>query len=196
MLISAVAMALAAFQWPADPMLRERCFQITAMYMTDQEARMRIIKLSNERETGELMHAIHEMGEIDRHNTREMKKMVLAYGWPTISEYGQSFAGMAHILVQHADHDLPFQRKVLRLMTPMVDRGDVDATSYAYLWDRVAVNSKQKQRYGTQGYFEGRKYILRPVEDPKNLDKRRAKVGLGTSKDYIKMVEKFYFPKD
>ncbi len=176
-------------------MVKERCFLIAGMYMTDQEARMRMIDLTNKGETKKLQIAIREMNEIDRANTQAMKKIVLAYGWPTITEYGQSFAGMAHILVQHADHDLPFQRKVLRLMTPMVDRGDVDATSYAYLWDRVAVNSKQKQRYGTQGYFERRKYILRPVEDPKNLDKRRAKVGMGPAKDYIKMVEEFYFPK-
>jgi hypothetical protein len=52
---------------------------------------------------------------------------------------------------------------------------------YAYLWDRVAVNEDRLLRYGTQPDWEckGGKLALKPMEDPENVDVRRAAVGMG-----------------
>jgi hypothetical protein len=50
----------------------------------------------------------------------------------------------------------------------------------------VALGEGRKQIYGSQiGMHENRYYIL-PLEDPDNVDKRRAEAGLGQISDYVK----------
>ena len=71
-------------------------------------------------------------------------------------------------------------------MEPYLEPGGVLKRNYAYLWDRVAVNSDRKQRYGTQPTWECTpegKLTLKPLEDPENVNARRAAMGLGTGED-------------
>lgn len=91
----------------------------------------------------------------------------------------------ARFLVQHADHDTAFQTNVLTMLTSLVGRKETSPTNYAYLYDRVAVNSNRPQRYGTQGRCTGSGiWEARPTEDPGHLDERRAAVGLEPQAEY------------
>jgi hypothetical protein len=54
--------------------------------------------------------------KIDKKNTLKMKKIIKQYGWPTISMVGEKASKNAWLLVQHADHDVEFQKKCLKLM--------------------------------------------------------------------------------
>lgn len=101
----------------------------------------------------------------DRKNTAMLKKFVVDKGWPSISKVGKPASNQAWLLVQHADHDPAFQLKALRLMEPLIAKGDVDKANYAYLYDRIMLKLSGKQRFGTQ--FMGCKsseYKLRPLE--------------------------------
>ena len=62
--------------------------------------------------------------------------------------------------------------------------GEASVTDLAYLEDRVRVNAGQSQLYGTQ--FTRDQQGLRPwtIDDPENLDQRRASVGLGPFAGY------------
>jgi hypothetical protein len=56
------------------------------------------------------------------------------------------------------------------------------------LEDRVAIGEGKQQIYGSQiGYdMKTNKTYVLPLIDPDNVDKRRAKVGLGLMSDYVK----------
>lgn len=125
---------------------------------------------------------------VDNANLQWLKADLAAHGWPKISQYGAGADSQAWLLVQHADQDLPFQREVLTLLEALLPAKETSAKNYAYLYDRVAVAEGRPQRYGTQGHCTGPgTWASREVEDPANLDKRRAEMGLNSELEYMKM---------
>ena len=62
--------------------------------------------------------------------------------------------------------------------------------NFAYLTDRVKVNTQQEQVYGTQMELneEGTSYQPKKCIDPKNLNQRRLKMGLPFIEKYIEMM--------
>jgi translation initiation factor 6 (eIF-6) len=93
---------------------------------------------------------------------------------------GKEASHLAWLIVQHADHDVEFQEKCLKLMKQKLKEKKIDPIEVAYLTDRVRVNKGKKQIYGTQFYLnKNGKLIPRPIYDKKNLDKRRKKLDLG-----------------
>jgi len=129
-----------------------------------------------------------EICKTDRANTDWIKADLAALGWPKISVYGPKADSDAWLLVQHADHDVEFQKSVLVVLEKLLPTKDTRPQNYAYLYDRVAVAEKRPQRYGTQGRCTGpAKWEPDPTENPDDLDRRRADVGLGSEADYAKM---------
>ena len=65
--------------------------------------------------------------------------------------------------------------------------------------DRVLLKHGKKQLYGSQIEYDTLtdKYIVSPIEDEPNVNKRRASVGLGPLEDYVKIwgIE-YVLPKD
>lgn len=117
----------------------------------------------------------------DMENTAWLKDVVAERGWFTISGHGEDASYAAWLLAQHAGHDPAFQEDVLALMEPLARQGEVDAQNYAMLVDRVALLAGRPTRYGTQGFGcaeDGQSYNFAPVEDPEQLDARRAELGL------------------
>ncbi|MBW8881417.1 MAG: hypothetical protein JF615_08350 [Asticcacaulis sp.] len=129
-----------------------------------------------------------EMCRVDRANTEWLKTDLAANGWPRISVYGPGPDMEAWLLVQHADHDVPFQKSVLAMLEALLPAKDTAVQNYALLYDRVAVAEKRPQRYGTQGRCVGPAH-WEPYasEDPDNLDKRRSEVGLNSEAEYKKV---------
>ena len=107
----------------------------------------------------------HSSAEIDKLCTAVLKQWLGEIDWFRVSKWGREFDNKAWLLVQHADDDVPFQQMVLGRLEALVNVDETDRSSYAYLFDRVAVNTGKKQRYGTQGLC---------VEDPAGVDERRA----------------------
>ena len=79
-----------------------------------------------------------------------LEAIVKRYGYPGIKQVGETSAKNFFLLVQHADAQPTFQQQVLKMMATEVKRKNADNRSYAYLTDRVALNSGQPQTYGTQ----------------------------------------------
>jgi hypothetical protein len=103
-------------------------------------------------------------------------------GWPGRTLAGEDGAHAAWLLAQHADPKS--QPAFLDLLRAAVAAGEASVTDLAYLEDRVRMHAGQPQLYGTQ--FIHDQQGLRPwtIEDPENLDQRRASVGLGPFADY------------
>ena len=118
-----------------------------------------------------------------------IQRIVRQYGYPGFRQVGEKSSGNFWLLVQHADAHPDFQRQVLKLMLPEVKKKNASPTNYAYLTDRVAVGSGRLEEYGTQVVYEGKDMSITAVpaslRDPKNVDKRRAAIGMEPLQDYL-----------
>ncbi|MBI3468052.1 MAG: HEAT repeat domain-containing protein, partial [Planctomycetes bacterium] len=195
-------LAAAAKHEPAgdvrEPALRQ---ELLAMMREDQKARADRLKWVDRKELSiaganskvtankELMQQVtdasKQLRELDAKNTARMKEIVEGHGWPGKRLVGSDGAGAAWLLVQHADRDLPFQKRCLELLQTM-PTGEVEPRNIAYLIDRVRVAENKKQLYGTQfaSSADGQFQPL-PIEDADSVDERRAAVGLPPLKEYL-----------
>jgi hypothetical protein len=111
-------------------------------------------------------------------HAEELKRILKTHDWEEIIQLGGPTLSDAWLLVQHADHDLQFQSHILKKMESL---NLINTEEYAYLFDRVAVNSGRPQHYGTQFAKNGEP---QPIDDPANLDARRKKIGLISMAEY------------
>jgi len=141
-----------------------------------------------------LKNPFHWNASIDNDNAEYLKKVVEEDGWPTITAYGPTAAQAAWLLAQHADHDVAFQKRCFTLIQNLPE-GEVDQGNVARLEDRILINEGKPQRYGTQFQGEGRSFGPYPIEDERNLETRRASMGLGPYAEYKAAMFAEYVPK-
>jgi hypothetical protein len=125
---------------------------------------------------------------IDSSNLVFIRNVVDKYGFPGLSIVGKEASNAAFLLCQHADNDINFQKQILADMEKLMKGKDVRPEDYAYLTDRIMVQEKGTQLYGTQ--FKN-KNALYPIIDSVNVDVRRKKMGLSTLSEYKKSIEFF-----
>ena len=84
---------------------------------------------------------------------------------------------------------------MLEKMKIECERNNASKLYYAYLIDRVKVNSGELQIYGTQMQLnaDSSSYEPKPVVEPEKLDERRKKVGLVPISEYIETMNQRYF---
>jgi hypothetical protein len=164
----------------------------------DQEARMRGIELTKGLTAGsppsaDALAELERLRTVDEENTAWLRRVVEERGWPKRSEVGDEAAGAAWLLVQHSDHDPAFQRECLELLEEAVGAGEASASNLAYLTDRVLRAEGMPQRYGTQ-FQPGPDGGLepQPLEEPEQVDRRRADVGLGPLAEYARQINEMY----
>jgi hypothetical protein len=167
------------------PDLRRRLLE-----MAEEDQRVRSAWLAAKREDPAWQALASKVAAVDAKNSGALRAAIAKWDWPANDVVGEDGAHAAWLLAQHADRDLPLQKQVLAKMEPLVQRGLVSASDYAYLYDRVAVAEHHRQRYGTQ--FDGTEPL--PIEDPDHVDARRRAVGLSTLSDYRKQIVDMYGP--
>lgn len=126
-------------------------------------------------------------------NTKKMKQVVARYGWPTISLASKEGSRNAWLIVQHTD-ELRFQKQCLRLMLVAYKKNpeDVIPMQIAFLADRILVNEKKPQKFGTQFYINKKGVFTHwPIRDIRNIDERRAAYGIEPLAEYIKVAKLF-----
>ncbi|CAG0931844.1 hypothetical protein TFLX_02311 [Thermoflexales bacterium] len=132
---------------------------------------------------------MQQQQQVNRDNTARLKEIVEKYGWPGFSLVGQDGARAAWLLAQHADHDVAFQKQCLELLHAAVEKGEALPRHAAYLYDRVAVNGKRPQRYGTQGHCTGPgRWGPFTLEDAQRVDEYRTAAGLSTLAEYTQNI--------
>jgi hypothetical protein len=178
---------------PQDEKLRQ---ELLDRVEKDQAARKSLVELMQKsKNVDPNQPAIKKVMEIDRQNTAWLKEIVEKRGWPGKTLVGNGGAHAAWLLVQHADHDVAFQKKCLDLLKAAVNEKEASAQDFAYLTDRVLVADKKKQIYGTQLVQEGDKLVPQPIEDKEHVDDRRKEIGLQPLAEYLMLVEKTLGPK-
>lgn len=151
------------------------------MRAVDQHARRELLQTVRLGAPADGNEVLEKLMAIDRRHTQRMKAIVGEHGWPGKALVGEDGAAAAWLLVQHADLDVDFQQRCLPLLEAAVERGEATPAHWAYLVDRVRVNRRQPQIYGTQFRDDGNGHsVPQPIEDEQHVDARRKSVGLGT----------------
>ena len=138
------------------------------------------------RDSKEMKAHWHSMHEKDSANIILVTRILDERGWLGPDVVGQKGNGTLFLVVQHAD--LGTQEKYLPMMREAEKKGNARGSDLALLEDRVLMRHGKRQRYGSQ---VGRDpdtgaYYLSPLEDPDNVDMRRAEVGLRPIAEYLR----------
>jgi hypothetical protein len=122
----------------------------------------------------------------DSINLIKVKAILDKYGWLGPDVVGGQGNSTLFLVIQHAD--LKTQEKYLPIMREAVKNEKAQPSSLALLEDRVLMRNGKKQLYGSQIGFNQKtnSYYVAALEDPDNVDKRRASMNLGSLADYVK----------
>jgi hypothetical protein len=129
--------------------------------------------------------------KMDKANTDWLKIQIKKHGWLGIKEVGKEGDNAAWLLVQHADKDTTFQINVLKILVKQVKINNTDKMNFAYLTDRILVNTGKKQLFATQiketikdSTGKVTNLIFQPLQNESQTDSLRAEVGLPTQAEY------------
>jgi len=165
--------------------------QLDSIFESDQLYRIQIKEIEQKfgRESNEMKSHYRLMAETDSLNLIKVKSILDSRGWLGADIVGEKGNSCLFLVIQHAD--LSTQEKYLPMMREAVKSGNAGASSLALLEDRVALRQGKKQIYGSQiGWNKDTKlYFVSPLEDPDNVDKRRAEVGLQPLSEYVQQWE-------
>jgi len=125
------------------------------------------------------------MKTTDSLNLIQVEAIINKHGWLGSDKIGSQANTTLFMVIQHAE--LPAQIKYLPMMREAVKKGNARASSLALLEDRVALKQGKKQIYGSQisWNMKTNESFVAPLEDPDNVDLRRAEVGLPSLQAYL-----------
>lgn len=162
--------------------------ELLAMETEDQAARRECKGTSDEQ-----IECYKKIGEtIDAKNTKRLNEIFDRFGFPGVRLVGKDGFKAYLLVLQHTIGD-ELRVKSLKPIEQAFKRKEIPAHDYANFVDRLRLHQGKPQLYG-QGFSfnsEG-KMVMDAVVDPKNLDKRRKKIGLLPIAEYVKGLEEVY----
>lgn len=128
-------------------------------------------------------------------NERRLMIVFDKYGFPGYDLVGKAGSNNFWLMVQHCDKNVGFQKEVLKKMKAELPKRNADPKNFAYLTDRVLLNTSQKQVYGTQLTYDidSCQAIPKPLMDSLNVNKRRTEIGLEPIESYLNLMSQFHF---
>ena len=158
---------------------------LDTIFTTDQMGRMQLepIQAKYGAESKEAKELWKIIAATDSINVIKICNLLDTRGWLGPDVVGPQGSQAIFLVIQHAD--IAIQEKYLPMMRDAVKKHNAQPSALALLEDRVALREGKKQVYGSQIGMEKGEYYLSPLEDPDNVDKRRAEVGLGPLADYV-----------
>lgn len=127
-------------------------------------------------------------------NQEKIEKYLDKYGYLGIDKVGEHTSDIFWLIAQHSDKNVPFQKRVLENLKIEVDKKNAKPSNYAYLYDRVKLNSNEKQLYATQvKYNKIGQATPKSLEDSINIDARRKQYSLMPLKEYLNWLTKNHF---
>jgi len=167
------------------PNLRD---ELLLMEKIDQDARMNCANGSAEEQVkcfAPLLKAI------DEPHTKRLEEIFDQIGFPNTAKVGREGMQAFMILLQHAPTDA-LRVRSLKPITAAFKNKELPPMDYANFIDRLRLHQDKKQLYGSGFDFKDGKMVMSPTEDMKNLDKRRAKIGLPRLAEHVKMMKEMY----
>ncbi|MBI4536220.1 MAG: hypothetical protein HY708_08070 [Ignavibacteriae bacterium] len=164
--------------------------ELLAMLKRDQQIRTDFINRMTDFFSLDSARFVSIFDSVDTMNTARMKQIIAQYGWPGTSLVGKDGAEAAFSLVEHADRDTAFQIRCLALVQQAYANGEASGEQLAMLTDRIRVNQGRPQVYGNSITISpGGTFVVDPIEDEANVDKRRAELGLLPLSEYLEALK-------
>lgn len=159
--------------------------QLDTIYNDDQNYRRQLNELEKQYgwQSSEVQKLWQKINRKDSINLSKITAIIDKYGWLGKNIIGEKGNSTLFLVIQHAD--LKTQQKYLPIMRDAVSKGKANAGSLALLEDRVALGMGKSQIYGSQIMQDATGKYLQPLIDPKNVNERRMKVGLGSIEEYL-----------
>lgn len=127
------------------------------------------------------------MSEIDGRNALVLGEILDRYGVPTFALVGPEAARNFIVMIQHQPPE--FRQRVLPKLKLLVAAGQVDAESYALVYDLSQRDMGKKQLYGERLECKpGEAMREAPIEDEPHVNQRRAELGLIRIELYEKLI--------
>ena len=172
---------------------------------TDTDLRDHLLKMGEEdqaargfahgRQTSTMTkEMIQKLPATDSELTLDLKQIVKEKGWPTIALVGIDASNAATLILTHtADH--AWQRQLLPQLQTLAATDKIDPSPLALVIDKELVAEGKLQRYGSQFKVINGEMAMYAVEDPGNLDQRRARASLPPMDVYKNQMERIYHLK-
>jgi hypothetical protein len=120
---------------------------------------------------------------IDSCNLAQVEAIIARHGWLGKSVIGPRGNYTLWLVIQHAE--LPIQVKYFSMLKKSVELGESTPSHLALLEDRILMRRGQKQIYGSQVIYNDKgQPEFYPIIDEKNVNVRRAEVGLEPIEEY------------
>jgi len=128
-------------------------------------------------------------------NQKRIKNLYSKYGYLGYNQVGKENSTKFWLPIQHADNDVKFQQKMLEELRREIKKNNASKNEYAMLEDRIAINLKKKQRFGTQVTYsaDGQAIPKYGLIDNVNIEKLRSEYKLESFKDYYNWMTTNHF---
>ncbi|RQR79164.1 hypothetical protein DIE11_17350 [Burkholderia sp. Bp9012] len=155
--------------YPTDPTLRKELIRLGRL---DQSVRA---APDHELSKAEQAEEARKLEGVDAQTLPAMQRIYARYGFPAPQRVGRSAVQAAWLIIQHAVQDPPLMRRAADDARKMVARDELPMIDYALLVDRIAcVLDKKPQQYGTQGSRDPKSFWYCPIDQPDQVNARRA----------------------
>jgi hypothetical protein len=165
--------------------------ELLQMEKVDQDARF---KCSNGRSDEQIKCLAEISKSIDEPNTKRITQIFDQIGFPNTTKVGKEGLEAYMTLLQHAPTD-ELRLRSLGPISKSFKNKEIPPMAYANFVDRLRLHQGKKQLYGSGFELKDDKLVMNPTEDVKNLEKRRAKIGLPPMAEYVKGLEEMYHLK-
>jgi hypothetical protein len=184
--LTCLILATTYMSWAqTKPELRD---ELIAMRERDQAARFACM---NGTADDQAKCFVKTLEEIDKPNTKRLNEVFAEHGFPTTALVGRDGVQAFVLILQHSG-DLELKKKSQKGMKRAYEDKIISVMDYTNFVDRLLTDQGKLQIYGSGFETKDGKFVMRPVEDPKNLDKRRKKIGLMPIAEYAKMLGEMY----
>jgi hypothetical protein len=170
--------------------------QLDSILQIDQKDRS--IIMSVRKEFGNKSDTIKKLMKImtynDSINLIKVTKILDQYGWLGSNVVGYNGNTALFLVIQHSNKNI--MEKYFPMMKDAVKKGNAEPELFALLVDRIEMLNGRPQIYGSQMQIIDGKRVLYKIIDEKNVNKRRAEVGLGSLEEYLKLANGEYKTPD
>jgi hypothetical protein len=124
--------------------------------------------------------------ENDKKNQQIVVSTIENCGFPTVEKHGYKSVEAVFLVLQHAGKSL--REKYFPQIKKSADQGDLQWSIVALMEDRMLMDRGEKQKYGSQVLKKNGSdtWTLYPIQDPENVNKRRAEIGLQPIEEYLR----------
>lgn len=174
------------YETPTQKQLDSLKTELETIFMKDQTFRRIYIEAENK--LGKDSKAYEYFWEVveaqDKILEKEVANIIDKYGWLGISQVGRLANTTLWSVLQHGS--VVSKQKYAPLLKESILKKESQPIHYARLIDRMLINSKKAQLYGTQINYDNEEPTFYEIIQPEFVDKRRKEIGLNSIKEYAK----------